>query len=143
MLYRLDKVTTKKITDMKDLNQLTPEEWLNENVKPEDWNNTQECLPDSLWTNNVLQYMKGYAEAKLSQKAPAQEVGEDVKALSKEELIAVIANMHDTIQNWDSGYGLPDNDAKALREIGEECTRFCINHNTLTHNPWAIPKLTK
>ena len=40
----------------------TPEEWLTDNVQRNDWNKFQESLSDSLWTNNVLEYMQEYAE---------------------------------------------------------------------------------
>lgn len=45
--------------------------------------------------------------------------------LSKEDLIKVIANMHDTIQEWDNGYGLSREQAKTLINIGEQCTKLC------------------
>jgi len=41
---------------------LTPEEWLNEGCKKFDWNKLEEGLNDTLWTSNVIIYMKEYAE---------------------------------------------------------------------------------
>lgn len=41
---------------------LSSEEWLNKNIKDDDWNKLKESLNDALWTNNVIRYMKGYAE---------------------------------------------------------------------------------
>jgi hypothetical protein len=40
------------------------EEWLIKNCKLEDWNRLEEKLSDCLWTNNVIDYMEKYAEAK-------------------------------------------------------------------------------
>jgi hypothetical protein len=53
--------------------------------------------------------------------------------LTKEDLIKVIANMHDTIQLWDDGWGLPKEDAKTLIKIGSACTSYCVK------NDWELP----
>jgi hypothetical protein len=36
------------------------ENWLNDNVKDDDWNKLEEGLNDSLWTNNVVKYMEAF-----------------------------------------------------------------------------------
>ena len=41
---------------------LSPEEWLKKNIKDDDWYKLEECLNDALWTNNVIKYMREYAE---------------------------------------------------------------------------------
>jgi hypothetical protein len=41
---------------------LTPEEWLLENCKDVDCDRLMERLSDTMWTRNVVQYMKEYAE---------------------------------------------------------------------------------
>lgn len=56
--------------------------------------------------------------------------------LSKEELIRVIANMHDTIQEWNSGWGLPEEQADALIKIGSSCTAYCVKKGN-----WDLPKI--
>lgn len=58
--------------------------------------------------------------------------------LSKEDLIIVIANMHDIIQEWNNGWGLSKEDAEALINIGRECTNYCGKENK-----WKLPDLTK
>jgi hypothetical protein len=40
---------------------MTAEEYLNQHCKPEDWNNLEECLKDSILTNNVIEHMERYA----------------------------------------------------------------------------------
>ena len=40
---------------------MTAEEYLNDHCKPEDWNNLEECLKDSILTNNVIEHMERYA----------------------------------------------------------------------------------
>lgn len=41
---------------------ISPEQWLNEHCKFNDWSSSSETLHDSLYTNNVINYMKEYAE---------------------------------------------------------------------------------
>lgn len=41
---------------------LPVQKWLEENCKPDDWDRLEEGLKDGLWTNNVLDYMKDYAD---------------------------------------------------------------------------------
>jgi len=60
-----------------------------------------------------------------------------LKKLTKEDLIKVVANMHDTIQEWDNGYGLPQEDAECLVEIGSACAEYC------TKNDWDLPNVIK
>jgi hypothetical protein len=40
---------------------MTAEEYLNKYCKPDDWNNLEECLKDSILTNNVIEHMELYA----------------------------------------------------------------------------------
>ena len=55
--------------------------------------------------------------------------------LSREDLIKVIANMHDTIQEWDSGWGLEENEAQILIAIGDTCRQHCKETN------WDLPNI--
>lgn len=57
------------------------EEWLRENVELNDWNKLEECLPDSLWTNNVIRYMEKYAANK---DADVKDINELLNAIAKE-----------------------------------------------------------
>lgn len=52
-----------------------------------------------------------------------------LEKLSKEDLIKVIANMHDTIQEWNNGWGLSKDDAEILIKIGTACTNDCVEKN--------------
>ena len=52
-----------------------------------------------------------------------------LEKLTKEDLIKVIANMHDTIQEWNNGWGLEKNDAETLIKIGSACTSYCVKTN--------------
>ena len=54
--------------------------------------------------------------------------------LSKDDLIAVIAEMHDTIQYWDVGYGLTENTSNVLLNVGVASTNYCIKNNS-----WELP----
>lgn len=49
--------------------------------------------------------------------------------LTKEELIKVIAIMHDSIQEWDDGYGLPEKEAEILNKVGQACINKCVEDN--------------
>lgn len=60
---------------------------------------------------------------------------EMLEKLTKEDLIKVIANMHDTIQEWDNGYGLPEDESETLIKIGGECIDYCLKTN------FDLPKL--
>jgi hypothetical protein len=40
---------------------MSAEEFLNQNHLKDDWSFGEESLKDSLWTNNVLKYMKEFA----------------------------------------------------------------------------------
>ena len=44
---------------------MTAEEYLNQHCKPEDWNNLEECLKDSILTNNVIEHMERYASLRI------------------------------------------------------------------------------
>ena len=44
---------------------MTAEEYLNQHCKPEDWNNLEECLKDSILTNNVIEHMERYAALRI------------------------------------------------------------------------------
>lgn len=41
------------------------------------------------------------------------------------DLIKTIAIMHDTIQDWDNGWGLTNETAFKLKEIGKDCIKIC------------------
>lgn len=49
--------------------------------------------------------------------------------LTKEDLIKVIANMHDTIQEWDNGCGISSAEAETLIKIGSACVTECVKTN--------------
>jgi hypothetical protein len=49
--------------------------------------------------------------------------------LSKEDLILVIANMHDTISNWSQGHGLQKEESEILNIIGYECCQVTENYD--------------
>lgn len=55
-----------------------------------------------------------------------------LEKLTKEDLIKVIANMHDTIQEWNNGWGLPNDEAETLIKIGSACVKECSNKNDFT-----------
>lgn len=44
---------------------MTAEEYLNKHCKPEDWNNLEERLKDSILTNNVIEHMERYAALRI------------------------------------------------------------------------------
>lgn len=52
-----------------------------------------------------------------------------LEKLSKEDLVKVIANMHDTIQDWGNGWGLPKDESDTLISVGRACVRDCIEKN--------------
>ena len=52
-----------------------------------------------------------------------------LEKLTKEDLIRVVANMHDTIQEWNNGYGLPKEEADTLIKIGSACAEYCGKNN--------------
>lgn len=49
-------------------------------------------------------------------------------------LIKVIAEMHDTIQDWRDGWGLPPDTADTLNVVGSLCLSYCVKNN-LTELP--------
>lgn len=55
-----------------------------------------------------------------------------LEKLTKEDLIKVIANMHDTIQDWNNGRRLPNDEAEILIKIGSACLKECCNKNDFT-----------
>lgn len=57
-----------------------------------------------------------------------------LEKLTKDDLIKVVANMHDTIQEWNNGYGLPKDEAETLNKIGSACTSVCSNTQD-----WNLP----
>ncbi len=63
---------------------------------------------------------------------------EILDSLSKEDLIKVIGNMHDIIQEWNSGYGLDKSDGDILIEIGSACSSYCRETTD-----WTMPNLTQ
>lgn len=50
----------------------------------------------------------------------------NLENLTKEDLIKVIATMHDTIQTWGNGWGIPEKEAETLIKIGDECVSYCV-----------------
>lgn len=60
-----------------------------------------------------------------------------LNSLSKEDLIKVIANMHDTIQTWDNGWGLSNDESEILIKVGGACTSHCGKNKN-----WDLPKIS-
>ena len=50
-----------------------------------------------------------------------------LEKLSKEDLITVIANMHDTIQDWSNGWGFSSADVTVLNNIGAASIKYVYN----------------
>lgn len=69
------------------------EEYLKENVKPDDWSKLEECLNDSLWTNNVVKYIEGFADLKLK-----ENIEEVIKRFEKQKEIQKKHNPDSHIQ---------------------------------------------
>jgi hypothetical protein len=63
-------------------------------------------------------------------------MNELLSKLTKEDLIKVVANMHDTIQEWNNGWGLPEEDAETLIKIGSACTSECVENSD-----WDLPRV--
>ena len=82
---------------------------------------------------SVIDYCKSADTAKLFSKEWAKQFetqaasdADILENLTKEDLIKIVANMHDTIQEWDDGYGLSDADAKMLIKVGDACASYCV-----------------
>ena len=58
----------------------------------------------------------------------------DLNKMSKNDLIAVIADMHDTVQDWDNGWGYSKEAAENLIDIGDSCVKDCQRRNDFTFN---------
>ena len=56
-------------------------------------------------------------------------MNELLEKLTKEDLIKVVANMHDTIQDWNNGWGLSKEESEAMIKIGSACTEHCSKTN--------------
>jgi hypothetical protein len=54
-----------------------------------------------------------------------------LEELTKDELIDVIALMHDTVEEWSRGFGLPIEYAEILNKIGSECLIYSLKYNNL------------
>jgi hypothetical protein len=57
-----------------------------------------------------------------------------INDLSKEDLISIIANMHDTILDW-NGRGLPDHEIDFLTKIGSDASSVTAKSNNWDLNP--------
>lgn len=49
-----------------------------------------------------------------------------VEDLNREDLIKVVAKMHDTIQTWSNGWGFSDDEAETLDAAGDACVSWCV-----------------
>ena len=98
----------------------------------------KERLQDGVFSQNeyeyfqsVIDYCKSADTAKLFSKEWSKQFETSdtdiLENLTKEDLIKVVANMHDTIQEWGDGYGLSDADAKMLIKVGDACASYCVN----------------
>jgi hypothetical protein len=56
----------------------------------------------------------------------------ELEQLKKEDLVKVIATMHDVIQNWNNGWGL----SSCLIKVGNICTSECVKNDD-----WSLPKV--
>ena len=52
---------------------------------------------------------------------------EKLEAITKEELVKIIATMHDAIDDWDNGHGLSKIESSKLKEVGKLCVDHCTN----------------
>ncbi len=48
-----------------------------------------------------------------------------LEKLTKEDLINVIAHMHDVIQDWTYGYGFSEKQSGTIEKIGNACVDSC------------------
>lgn len=60
----------------------------------------------------------------------------ELEQLTKEDLVKVIATMHDVIQHWQHGYGLSNEESSCLNKVGKICTAECIKNDD-----WNLPKV--
>jgi hypothetical protein len=65
-------------------------------------------------------------------------MNEMLSKLTKEDLIKVVANMHDTIQDWNNGWGLKPGDAEIMTKIGSACVSACSDNND-----WDLPQVVE
>ncbi len=52
-------------------------------------------------------------------------MNEILEKLTKQDLINVIAHMHDVIQEWEYDYGFSEKQAKTIAKIGKVCVDSC------------------
>lgn len=55
-----------------------------------------------------------------------EQLAKKLENLSKEDLIHIIATMHDTIQDWGNGWGFTEEDSKILVDVGDACTSYMV-----------------
>lgn len=60
----------------------------------------------------------------------------ELEQLKKEDLVKVIATMHDVIQNWNQGWGLSHEESSCLIKVGKICTSECVKNDD-----WNLPKV--
>lgn len=60
----------------------------------------------------------------------------ELEQLTKEDLVKVIATMHDVIQHWNDGWGLSKEESSCLIKIGTMCTSECVKNDD-----WNLPKV--
>ena len=60
----------------------------------------------------------------------------ELEQLKKEDLVKVIATMHDVIQNWNNGWGLSQEESSCLIKVGNICTSECVKNDD-----WSLPKV--
>ncbi len=94
-----------------------------------DWNKKSIDTPD-------LTGFVEISEKKFNKESKLKEKQGLLSKLTKEDLIKVVANMHDTIQHWNDGWGLSKEDAENLNKIGLACSNECVEKDD-----WTLPKM--
>ncbi len=56
-----------------------------------------------------------------------------LEKLSREDLIEVIANMHDTVQEWQYGWGYSERDGLVLEKVGRACAENMLSTGKWNH----------
>jgi len=60
----------------------------------------------------------------------------ELEQLTKDDLVKVIATMHDVIQDWNKGLGLSHEESSCLIKVGRICTSECVKNDD-----WNLSKV--
>lgn len=58
-----------------------------------------------------------------------------IKNFTKNELISIIANMHEAVQDWENGWGFNDEEGKRIVDFGREASQIANDENL-----WDVPQ---